>query len=217
MIHPAMRPYFEKSGYRMQMLHTIRNPAETLSTSRVAAEKNKQFFFIGRVEAEKGIEDLIAAAELARVPLSVIGTGPLLEPLKKAHPDVTFHGWLDRKEIGAAIVCARALVMPSRYPEPFGLVAAEASLSGLPVILSRSALLGPEMEEKGLGFTCLPRDLQSFAAVLKRVADMPTAEIKTMSEAGASGQAGLCSTPQDWIEAQLKHYTQAISTAPQRA
>ena len=213
MIHPAMRPYYEKSGYPSQMLHTVRNPAESLSTTRIPAEANSRFFFIGRVEAEKGIEDLITAAKRAQVPLSVIGTGPLLDTLRAQNPDVAFHGWLDRKAIGAAIASARALVMPSRYPEPFGLVAAEASLSGLPVILSQSALLGPEMAEKGVGFTCDPRKIDGFATVLRKMADMPADQVKAMSLLAASGTANLCSAPQDWIDAQISHYNKAISAA----
>ena len=214
MIHPAMQPFFEMAGYDPGMLHALRNPARALSTQRVQAEQNKRFYFIGRVEAEKGIEDLIAAAKQAQIPLNVIGTGPLEEPLRQAHPDVTFHGWMDREQIGSTLKDARALVMPSRYPEPFGLVAAEASLSGLPVILPQSALLGPEIAEKGLGLTCDPRDITGFAQVLRKVAAQPAHEIRAMSEAGASGQGGLCTTPDAWIDAQLSHYKRVTTTTP---
>lgn len=44
--------------------------------------------------------------------------------------------------------------MASRYPEPFGLVAAEASMSGLPVILSDTAFLAEEVEKLGSVFRC---------------------------------------------------------------
>ncbi|MEM1388442.1 MAG: glycosyltransferase family 4 protein [Pseudomonadota bacterium] len=210
LIHPAMRAYFERSGYPPHLLHTVRNPAQALSARRVPAEKNTQFFFIGRLEPEKGIEELLRAAAAAQLPLSVIGTGPLLEPLKAAYPKVTFHGWMDREAIGRVIGDARALVMPTRYPEPFGLVAAEASLSGLPVILSRQALLGPEMDAKGIGITCTPHDIGNFAAALKRVAEMPEPDIAAMSHAAASGQAGLCTSPEDWIDGQLALFEQAL-------
>lgn len=215
MIHPGMRPFFEMAGYDPNLLHTVRNPARALCTQRIQAEQNKRFYFIGRVEAEKGIEDLIAAAKQAQVPLSVIGTGPLEEPLRQAHPDVIFHGWMDRNQIGETLKDARALVMPSRYPEPFGLVAAEGSLSGLPVILSQSALLGPEMAEKGLGLTCSPNDPAGFAQVLRQVAAQPALDIRAMSEAGVSGRGGLCTTPEAWIDAHLAHYAR-VTTVPPR-
>ncbi|MDA5558144.1 glycosyltransferase family 4 protein [Shimia sp. MMG029] len=206
MIHPAMRRFFEMAGYDAEALHTVRNPAQALTAERVPVEENDRFFFIGRVEAEKGIGDLIAAAQLAQVPLSVVGTGPLEDSLRKAHPEVTFYGWQERSEIGRALMGARALVMPSRYPEPFGLVAAEASLSGLPVVLSESALLGPEMAQKGLGFTCNPLDHSGLAATLRSVAEMPRDEIIEMSRAGASGDGALCTSPDSWMDTQLAHY-----------
>ena len=68
----------------------------------------------------------IAAVGAVGVPLTVIGEGPLRETLTARHPEVTFRGWMDRAGIAGEIASARALVMPTRYPEPFGLVVAEA-------------------------------------------------------------------------------------------
>ncbi|WPY96665.1 glycosyltransferase (plasmid) [Limimaricola variabilis] len=216
MIHPAMRPFLEMSGYPPGLLTALRNPAIGFREERVAAEANRGVVFVGRVEAEKGIEDLVAAAARAGVSLTVIGDGPLRESLEAAHPEVRFLGWMSREQIGAAIGDARALVMPSRYPEPFGLVAAEASLSGLPVILGRHALLGTEIERLGLGLACDTRDPVAFAATLARIDAMPAAEIEAISRRGHSGAAGLCTTPAEWIEAQIGRYRAALE-APARA
>jgi glycosyltransferase involved in cell wall biosynthesis len=221
MIHPGMAPFLRKAGYPEDTLHSLRNPAEAIGPTRVQAERNDRFVFIGRVEAEKGIEELIAAVGAIGVPLTVIGEGPLRETLTARHPEVTFRGWMDRAGIAGEIASARALVMPTRYPEPFGLVAAEASLSGLPVILSRSALLGPEIDAQGLGFACDTRDPAAFEAILRRMRDLPAEEVAKMSERGASGQAGLCTSPEEWIDRQLALYAGATghdtSAAPRRA
>lgn len=214
MIHPAMGRYLEKAGYPPALLHSLRNPATAFRAERVRAEENREILFIGRVEAEKGIEELLAAAAAARVPLRVIGDGPLRESLAARHPEVGFAGWMERPQIAREIAGARALVMPSRYPEPFGLVAAEAALSGLPVLLSRTAFLGPEMERAGLGMTCDTRDPGAFAAALRRIAELPAEEIAGMSRRGAAGAAGLCTGPDDWIEAQIRLWRGAIAGAP---
>jgi glycosyltransferase involved in cell wall biosynthesis len=212
MIHPAMARYLVKSGYDAELLHPLRNPASALCAERVAAEDNRDFLFIGRVEAEKGIEELITAASAAQVPLTVVGDGPLREPLAAQYPDVRFTGWMDRSQIESEARHARALVMPSRYPEPFGLVAAEGSLSGLPVIVSESALLAEEIVSKGVGFACNARDPQAFEALLRHVAALPRDEIATISQRGFAGEAGLCTTPEAWIEAQLQFYSRATGT-----
>ena len=216
MIHETMAPYLEKAGFPPRMLTTVRNPAEAFCAERIAAEANRAFFFVGRVEAEKGIEDLIEAAQLAGVPLKVIGDGPLREELSRAHPEVEFFGWRSRDEIAALIRHARAVVMPSRYPEPFGLVAAEASLSGLPVILSRTAFLGREIAEGGIGFVCEGRDREAFAATLGDMRDLPAADIRQMSERAFSGNVSLANSPAAWIDALLELYRGALS-APAKA
>lgn len=214
LIHPGMARYFELSGYPPGLLHPLRNPATALSPTRIQAERNRDVLFIGRVEPEKGVEDLIAAAALADLPLTVIGEGPLRERLARQHAGVRFTGWLDRTAIAAEVARARCVVMPSRYPEPFGLVAAEASLAGLPVVTSNTALLGSEIEAAGLGFTCDTRNAAAFASCLARVAALPDAEVAEMSRRGASGEAGLCTSPEAWIDAQIALYERALSRAP---
>lgn len=211
LIHPAMAPRLAESGYPAKLLVPVRNPANAISQARIAAEDNTRFLFIGRVEAEKGIEDLIAAAARAGVALTVVGDGPLREPLAAAHPGVRFTGWLDHAAILDEARQARALVMPSRYPEPFGLVAAEASLSGLPVILAETALLAEEIVAHRAGWACDTRDASAFAALLSVVAAMPSETIAQISVNGFSGVAGLCNTPEKWIDAQLELYDVATS------
>lgn len=206
LIHPAMAPRFVAQGYPASRITAVRNPAEALSPTRIPAEMNAGFLFIGRVEAEKGIEDLIAAAESAGVALTVVGEGPLREPLALAHPQVRFTGWLDRAGMLAEAQGARAVVMPSRYPEPFGLVAAEASLSGLPVIVSETALLGPEIAAQGLGWSCDTRDPARFAALLRSVAALAAPDLRRISETGFSAAAGLSLTPEAWIARLLDLY-----------
>jgi glycosyltransferase involved in cell wall biosynthesis len=211
LIHPAMAGPLAQSGYPADRLHAMRNPAQALSETRLTPETSDRLLFIGRVEAEKGVEDLIAAARTAQVPLTVVGDGPLRAPLAQAHPEVRFAGWQDRAGLLAAAREARALVMPSRYPEPFGLVAAEAALSGLPVLLSETALLAPECVAGGFGWSCDTRDPGAFAAVLRQIAQTPTAEIAAMSRRARDGASALCQTPDAWIDAQLALYRRATA------
>ncbi|ETD90725.1 glycosyltransferase [Rhodobacter capsulatus] len=206
LIHPAMAPRLVAQGYPAERLRVLRNPAEALSPRRIPAETNRGFLFIGRIEAEKGIEELIAAAQAAGVALTVVGEGPLRGPLSRAHPQLRFTGWLDRAGMLAEAQQARAVVMPSRYPEPFGLVAAEAVLSGLPVILSEPALLAPEIAAQGLGWACDTRDPAAFAALLRQVADLPPAALRQVSEAGFGARAGLCLTTDAWCDGLLELY-----------
>jgi glycosyltransferase involved in cell wall biosynthesis len=54
--------------------------------------------------------------------MRVIGSGPLEGKLAGTYPEVEFAGWKSANDMPALVRDARALVMPSRYREPFGLV-----------------------------------------------------------------------------------------------
>jgi glycosyltransferase involved in cell wall biosynthesis len=110
-----------------------------------AEECGRYALFVGRLSEEKGVETLLAAwARLAeRIPLKIVGDGPLapqVERAARASPDVQ---WL-REQPGDRVVAlmksARALLFPSRSYETFGMVIAEAYAVGLPVI---AAGVGP--------------------------------------------------------------------------
>jgi glycosyltransferase involved in cell wall biosynthesis len=213
MIHERMADLLMRSGYPRDRLATVRNPASGFTIERIPVERNRTIYFVGRVEAEKGIEDALTAARRAKVPLKVIGDGPMRSRLSNAYPEVQFHGWNSRQRIAELLADARALVMPSRYPEPFGLVAAEASQSGLPVVLSASAFLAQEVVDKGIGFSCNTQDVDALSALFVRIDGMPADEIRLMSERAFSNVACLSNSPDRWVEELLAIYEERISAA----
>lgn len=213
MIHPAMAPLLMRAGYPARLLRTLRNPVTPFTAKRVQAERNAGLLFVGRLDPEKGVEDAIAAAARADMPLTVAGDGPLLDRLARAHPEVTFLGWTPRAALAGLVAQARALVMPSRYPEPFGLVAVEAVQSGLPVILSHSAFLANEIVRNGLGFCCDTRDHAAFGRTAARLRDMPEPELRGMSRRGHARTAPLATSPDEWATSLLDLYATDRSKA----
>lgn len=216
MIHPRMRRYLDMGVRRSSHMLTVRNPAEPFSRERIRCEDNRTVFFVGRVEAEKGVEELLRAAKRVKVPVAVIGDGPLRDQLTADYPSVQFYGWRNRNEISELLQGARGLIMPSRYPEPFGLVAAEASQSGLPVLLSRNSFLSHEVVSNVIGFE-FDKDDASIGAALRMLADLPADRIRTMSERAHSNVARLSLSPAEWIDALLASYDAAVAgrSAPQ--
>jgi glycosyltransferase involved in cell wall biosynthesis len=60
---------------------------------------------------------------------------------KKMRRSIVFTGRLDHGELGRLMPCMEAVVMPSMFPEAFGMVAAEAAASGaLPISAGHSGL-----------------------------------------------------------------------------
>lgn len=88
------------------------------------------FLYVGRVSYEKNLEAFLSLD----LPGSkvVFGVGPLLERLRREHPDVHWHGVVPRPELVRIYSAADAFVFPS-HSETFGLVMLEAMACGTPV------------------------------------------------------------------------------------
>jgi glycosyltransferase involved in cell wall biosynthesis len=135
-------------------------------------------FFLGRLSWCKGPELAIEAAREAGLPLVVAGKvhgedgGPegwedaVLRPaLRQPHVQ-----WVPEADLEAKrrlFEGARALLVPIRWEEPFGLVMIESMMAGCPVIAYRRGA-APELVEDGVTGH-LVDDVGEMAAALRRV------------------------------------------------
>ena len=214
-VHEGMLPYLERGGIPRARLATLRNPVTPWHPRRIEAERNKVFLFVGRLEEDKGVDLLLAAARDANVPVRVIGSGPLEGKLAGIYPEVDFTGWKRAIDMPALVRDARALVMPSRYREPFGLVALEALASGLPVVVSSFAMIADELSEIGAGISCDPYDRGALSKVLSILAsnDELTASMSHLAHANA---ARFSLSPGEWAQRLVSHYSDALQEAAAR-
>jgi glycosyltransferase involved in cell wall biosynthesis len=106
--------------------------------------------FVGRLSPTKGPIEAAEAWRLSRVdlPMVVAGAGPMRQGLEKRGAEVL--GWLDHERLSAAYKRARALVMPSRWQEPFGIAGLEALTMGAPVVAWESGGVGEWHPGEGL-------------------------------------------------------------------
>jgi glycogen(starch) synthase len=141
--------------------------------------------FFGRLEWEKGVQDLIAG--LARIRRShpgtrlvVAGTGShaqwLADQARKHRVlrAVEFAGHLSDRELAATLSAADAVVLPSRY-EPFGIVALEAAAAGTPLVASTAGGLGEVVVDGKTGSSFAPADVDGLTAAVRGVLDDPAA------------------------------------------
>ena len=101
------------------------------------------FLFVGRLEAEKGIDVLLdawRAAAPAGARLAFAGTGPLEDKIARQGSTVRSLGYVAASQLPDLYAAADALVLPSvataTFREPWGLVVNEAMLQQTPVIAS---------------------------------------------------------------------------------
>ena len=109
--------------------------------------------YLGRLERTKGVDvavrsTALAAARSARpVRLTIAGEGSLARVLRKQAEaasaacdrlTVDFRGWLTAPERRQVLARADLLLVPSLWPEPFGLVGVEAAAAGVPAVAFRA-------------------------------------------------------------------------------
>ncbi len=150
--------------------------------------------FAGRLVAEKGVDVLLRAFAavvhmLPEAHLIVIGDGSdrqKLEGLSRMlniTKHVSFLGHLPQKEMEAGLATAWVQVVPSRWAEPFGLVAAEAMMRGTAVIASETGGLVDIVEQGVTGYLVPPGDVDLMTEKLLEL-------LRNRVKAEAMGEAG---------------------------
>jgi len=128
-----MRDELVAVGVDGTLLHVIPPFVHGLDPS-AEADGPPCVLFAGRLAESKGVLDAVAAWRGAGtgLPLVFAGTGPLRTKLEAEGFEVL--GWLDRLGLSRAYRRARAVLLPSRWQEPFGIVGLEALSLGVPVV-----------------------------------------------------------------------------------
>jgi glycosyltransferase involved in cell wall biosynthesis len=151
------------------------------------AERFEQFFraegdtivYFGKLSKEKGVHLLVEALGRTRARAVIVGFGPArpeLEEAARAHAPgrVLFTGALEHRHLVNLLPLADVTVVPSVFPEAFGMVAAEAAAAGsIPLVANHSGLaevaadLQAEYPPGREGLTCFaPGDVEDLTAKL---------------------------------------------------
>ena len=131
--------------------------------------------FVGQVVRGKGLDLLVDA--LARIPdarLVVAGAGNGLEAVRTR---IARLGLLGRVEILGAVAPTdvraiydrvRVVAVPSRWPEPFGMIGVEAMRRGRVVVGARHGGIPEWLEDGVTGIAFRPGDVDDLASALSR-------------------------------------------------
>ncbi|OBB69045.1 glycosyltransferase family 4 protein [Mycobacterium sp. 852014-50255_SCH5639931] len=144
-----------------------------------------ELLYLGRLEYEKGVHDVISALPRIRrthpgTTLTIAGEGTqqewLVEQARKHRvlKATRFAGHLDHAKLLAVLHRADVAVLPSHY-EPFGIVALEAAAAGTPLVTSNIGGLGEAVINGRTGVSCAPRDITGLASAVRIVLDDPAA------------------------------------------
>ena len=154
--------------------------------------RDKQMIFVGRLVSDKGVDLLLHALEILKsggVPsdLTIVGSGPEEANLRKLAAElgleaqVTFAGQKSGAELAQLLNQHLVLVVPSRWAEPFGVVALEGIACGCAVIGSQDG--GLKEAIGGCGLTFENGNVTELAAQLGRLIKEPEARTTLLRNA----------------------------------
>jgi glycosyltransferase involved in cell wall biosynthesis len=134
------------------------------------------FLYVGRLDAEKGLDVLLGAMRDVPATLAVIGSGPLEDEIRaSAGQGVRVLGPLARDELVPWYAAADAFVLPSRS-EPWGMVLNEAAAAGLALVATDAVGAAHDLIEpggNGNGFRVPVDDEAALAEALAALAGDP--------------------------------------------
>ena len=152
-------------------------------------DKGDSLMFLGRVDPIKAPHNALEVAELTNLSIDIVGgTSFVADPQYVTHISKRcnanekhrFIGEVDHQTKVKYLQNAKALLIPSQFGEPFGLIAVEAMACGtVPIALRDGAL--PEIIEHGKsGFIC--DSINEMVEAVKRVETVDPSDCRKRAE-----------------------------------
>lgn len=180
-VSQAMADELATTPPRHRVDQVIGNPyRDALFRPRPGVTRERELVFVGRLVSDKGVDVLLAAlVELGQrgltPTLTVIGDGPeraaLAAQAAALGSQVRFCGALTGEALAVELHRHEILVVPSRYREPYGIVALEGIACGCVVVGSSGGGLPEAIGPCGRTFP--NGDARALAAVLEELLRSP--------------------------------------------
>jgi glycosyltransferase involved in cell wall biosynthesis len=192
-ISDFMRDRIIESGVPASQVHSLRHSWDAMPEAPPYRDAG-HYLFLGRLVEPKGIAPLLAAWEQLRQHLGpqtpvlhIAGEGPL-EPLVRQHaasnPSLRYLGLIGGTEKHEALSSCRALLVPSVWWEPMGLVVYEAYDFAKPVLAARSGGITEAVQPGVTGLLHPPGHVDSLVRDVLAMEAMDTAQRRDMGNAG---------------------------------
>jgi glycosyltransferase involved in cell wall biosynthesis len=178
-------------------------------------DTRRRVVFAGRIVGSKGVDVLIRAARNVEAEFIICGEGRRLDDMRRLAEElgigerVRFAGWLDADRLAEEFANASLVVIPSLWPEPFGLVGIEALAAGRPAVASSTGGIVDWLEHGVSGLCVPPGDELALARALNELLADPGMQ-QTMGAAGRRAVAERFS-PETHVTALVKGYRGARS------
>lgn len=165
-----------------------------LSLYQFCSQPQPKLAWLGRIAPEKGLEDAIAAAKIANIPLKIMGKiqdQSYWQKICQDYPDAPFEylGFLSTAQMQQALRQCRAMLMTPRWVEAFGNVAIEALGCGVPVIAYRRGGPAEIIQDGKTGFLVEPDSVAGLVDAIGRLHEINRYTCRQQAEAEYSLEA----------------------------
>jgi phosphatidylinositol alpha 1,6-mannosyltransferase len=172
-----------------------------------AAPGERVVGYVGRLAAEKQVDDLRVLQDIPGVRLVIVGDGPLRGTLEAALPAATFLGFLTGDRLASAMASFDVFVHPGES-ETFGQTIQEAMASGVPVVATGKGGPLDLVDSSRNGWLYRPGDLGDLRA---RVADLTGDDAKRRAFALAARRSVESRSWPEMCARLIGHYEAALT------
>lgn len=193
-IHRALQTWTEKVDRYIALTHFAREKfiQGGIPPNKIAVKPNfvhpdpgvgtgqgGYLIYVGRLSVEKGLDVLLSAWEQfdLKIPLKIVGDGPLATQVVAATKRLPQVEWLGRRpvtEVHALLGQASVAIVPSKWYETFGRVAVEAFAKGTPVIAANHGAIAELIDTGRTGLQFTPNDSEDLAAQIDWILAHPS-------------------------------------------
>lgn len=194
-----------RRGVDTDRFHPSRRSAEF--RARLAPNGERIIGYVGRLAAEKQVEDLAMLTGVAGSRLVIVGDGPQRQFLETLLPDAVFTGFLTGDDLAVAMASLDLFVHPGEL-ETFCQTIQEAMASGVPVVATGRGGPVDLVASSHTGWLYKPGDLQQMR---HQVSDLLGDEAKRAAFAEAAWESVQGRTWPVLCEQLVDHYEAVIS------
>ncbi|MEH2289969.1 glycosyltransferase family 4 protein [Nostoc sp.] len=152
-------------------------PETATSPLSLEVHQNQRILFAGRIVSDKGLEWLLKTLIHTdpKIQLDIAGEGwerPRLEKLASTlglNKRITWHGWCDSDKLDKLYQQCFAVIFPSVWPEPAGLVTLEAYSRCRPVIGSAVGGIPEHLQDGETGILVPSNNIQKLADAINEL------------------------------------------------
>lgn len=195
----------EKLAFKTNFLHPAPPPGPG---------KGGYALFVGRLSVEKGLGVMLDAWRQleGKIPLKILGDGPMSNLVTEAAQEMPEIEWLGRRpleEVYEVVGNAAFLVFPSEWYETFGRVAIEAFARGTPVVASNIGAITELIDHKRTGMHFRPSDPTDLATQVEWLLAHPQELSQMRQEARTEFESKY--TAEDNYRRMMQIYSSVIS------